>query len=164
MSCTCWEAFRVHTSLLQRALTAHAPHLLKAHTLTYPPCRRVAPTLQVLDVEVVMLNEFLGAYPNYVTGVSTCPFFAFKRYQFNKDQHYSFAGTTPQQPAATYPYPTEAGCTTPQPPQQLPCPAMVSLGRHCWGQQTRCDNLHVLLPPNSAHTQLPSTRLHGSWV
>lgn len=43
---------------------------------------------QVLDVEIVMLNEFLGAYPNYITGVSTCPFFSFKRYQFNKDQHY----------------------------------------------------------------------------
>jgi hypothetical protein len=34
---------------------------------------------QVLDVEVVMLNEFLGAYPAYVTGVSTCPFNSYKR-------------------------------------------------------------------------------------
>lgn len=34
---------------------------------------------QVLDLEVVVLNEFLGAYPAYVTGVSTCPFFSFKR-------------------------------------------------------------------------------------
>jgi hypothetical protein len=25
----------------------------------------------------------------------------------------------------SYPYPTDAACTTSQPPQQLPCPAMV---------------------------------------
>lgn len=47
--------------------------------------RQILPVLsvccdsQVLDVEVVVLNEFLGAYPAYVTGVSTCPFFSFKR-------------------------------------------------------------------------------------
>ena len=89
---------------------------------------------QFLDVELVLLNEFLGAYPNYITGKSTCPFFSFKRYQFNNNQHYSFATaganapqptTPPAQPS--YPYPTDAACTTPQPPQQLPCPAMVSM-------------------------------------
>lgn len=49
------------------------------------------------------------------------------RYQFVKDQHYSFAGAVPvvTPPAQVYPYPTDAACTTPQPPQQLPCPAMV---------------------------------------
>lgn len=89
--------------------------------------------LQVLDVEVVLLNEFLGAYPAYITGKSTCPFFSYKRYQFNNNQHYSFAtgaGSTGAGGAASapqvYPFPTDAACTTPQPPQQLPCPAMVS--------------------------------------
>jgi hypothetical protein len=102
-------------------------------------------SMQVLDVEVVMLNEFLGAYPAYATGVSTCPFFSFKRYQLNKDQHYSFVDTANtgggetenQQPGpvtppaqGAYPYPTDAACIKPQPPQQLPCPAMVSCYQH----------------------------------
>lgn len=90
--------------------------------------------LQFLDTEVLVLNEFLGAYPNYITGVSTCPFFTFRRYQFISGQHYNLAAgivspptdpTTPPPVNTVYPFPTDAACTTAQPPELKPCPAMV---------------------------------------
>lgn len=87
------------------------------------------PVLQVLDVEVQLLDEFLGQYPNYFTGVSTCPLVAFRRYQLARGQHYSYSGAGSTGAGAlvarNYSFPTDPACTTPQPPAQQPCPAMV---------------------------------------
>lgn len=131
----CLWSFRTYICAL------HVPHgLLWRPDVVLALLNRLV-HMQSLDVEMVLLNEFLGAYPNYVTGVSTCPFFTFKRYQFVKDQHYSFAGNASNTGGNTggstapvlgsYPMPTDPQCMTPQAPGmgqdlELPCPRMVS--------------------------------------
>lgn len=76
-----------------------------------------------------LLSFSVGVFPNFVTGISTCPFFSFKRYQLDNNQHYSYDISTGsigrRLTGAAYPFPTDAPCSTAQPPKQLPCPAMV---------------------------------------
>jgi hypothetical protein len=91
----------------------------------------------------------------------------FKTYTLNNGQRYSFAGSS-SGPASggqggsigsgstAYPFPTDAQCTTAQPPQQLACPAMVRLPQHCVSSHS------ALVVQPSSRTCLPLLSAHHS--